>query len=139
LAVICAFYWALRRKTRNVWPTGHCEIVNGKGDWMFYGHASATGADLDMWWLLDLRAFRFGLAGANDWEGKDGSTLGWVALLRWAFWRIVRGNGIPISIFLFFFAQETADEIIVISKDGTFPKPQRTPHPCKSARFVVDV
>ncbi|MDF0602311.1 hypothetical protein P1J78_16345 [Psychromarinibacter sp. C21-152] len=37
------------------------KIVNGKGDWMFYGHADASGRGLASWWLIDLRAFRAGL------------------------------------------------------------------------------
>ncbi|SDY75967.1 hypothetical protein [Citreimonas salinaria] len=37
------------------------KIVNGHGDWMFYGHASASGDGIDAWWLIDLRAFRAAL------------------------------------------------------------------------------
>lgn len=37
------------------------KIVNGKGDWMFYGHAARRGTCFDSWWILDLRAFRAGL------------------------------------------------------------------------------
>ena len=37
------------------------KIVNGAGDWMFYGHASACGQGFDRWWLIDLRAFRAAL------------------------------------------------------------------------------
>ena len=37
------------------------KIVNGKGDWMFYGHAAPSGVGLASWWLLDLKAFRAGL------------------------------------------------------------------------------
>lgn len=36
-------------------------MVNGKGDWLFYGHANALGTGLDGWWLIDLRAFRAAL------------------------------------------------------------------------------
>ena len=36
-------------------------MVNGKGDWLFYGHANASGTGFDAWWLIDLRAFRAGL------------------------------------------------------------------------------
>ncbi len=46
-------------------PTGAetelSKIVNGAGDWMFYGHANAAQTGLDAWWLIDLRAFRAGL------------------------------------------------------------------------------
>ena len=37
------------------------KIVNGYGDWMFYGHADEAGTGLERWWLIDLRAFRAGL------------------------------------------------------------------------------
>lgn len=37
------------------------KIVNGHGDWMFYGHANSTGTGIDRWWLIDLKAFRAGL------------------------------------------------------------------------------
>ncbi len=37
------------------------KIVNGHGDWMFYGHSNAAQTGLDAWWLIDLRAFRAGL------------------------------------------------------------------------------
>ncbi|MDQ7264070.1 hypothetical protein NM680_19960 [Paracoccus sp. PS-1] len=42
-------------------PTELAKIVNGEGDWLFYGHANAAGTGFDLWWLLDLRAFRAGL------------------------------------------------------------------------------
>ncbi|MDF3855726.1 hypothetical protein ACDP63_18970 [Paracoccus sp. P2] len=48
-----------RRPSGN--PTGLAKIVNGEGDWLFYGHANASGTGFDLWWLLDLRAFRAGL------------------------------------------------------------------------------
>jgi hypothetical protein len=34
------------------------KIVDGWGDWMFYGHATGRGLDIAPWWLLDLHAFR---------------------------------------------------------------------------------
>ena len=42
-------------------PTELAKIVNGHGDWMFYGHANASNSGFDAWWLIDLRAFRAGL------------------------------------------------------------------------------
>lgn len=46
-------------------PTGAetelSKIVNGHGDWMFYGHAGADGQSILNWWLIDLRAFRAAL------------------------------------------------------------------------------
>ncbi|MEM1156002.1 MAG: hypothetical protein AAGI44_17845 [Pseudomonadota bacterium] len=37
------------------------KIVDGKGDWMFYGHANAWQTGIDRWWLIDLSAFRAAL------------------------------------------------------------------------------
>jgi hypothetical protein len=37
------------------------KIVNGNGDWMFYGHSNAAQTGLEAWSLIDLRAFRAGL------------------------------------------------------------------------------
>ena len=37
------------------------KIVNGYGDWMFYGHSGEDGRTLESWWLIDLRAFRAAL------------------------------------------------------------------------------
>ncbi|MGR3702281.1 MAG: hypothetical protein ACU0A4_09355 [Paracoccaceae bacterium] len=37
------------------------KIVDGYGDWMFYGHASGIGSSLRSWRLIDLKAFRAGL------------------------------------------------------------------------------
>ena len=62
------------------------KIVNGHGDWMFYGHASPSGVGLDSWWLIDLRAFRAGLIRqarnghpirCGDKQNADGTTFKW--------------------------------------------------------------
>ena len=37
------------------------KIVNGNGDWMFYGHSNTDQTGLEAWWLIDLRAFRAAL------------------------------------------------------------------------------
>lgn len=46
-------------------PSGNqtelAKIVDGEGDWLFYGHANAAKTGFDLWWLLDLRALRAGL------------------------------------------------------------------------------
>ena len=34
------------------------KIVNGHGDWMFYGHSNASQTGLESWWLIDPWAFR---------------------------------------------------------------------------------
>ena len=50
---------------RSKLPSGNktelAKIVNGHGDWMFYGHADASGTGLEAWYLIDLRAFRAAL------------------------------------------------------------------------------
>ena len=33
----------------------------GEGDWLFYGHSNAAQTGFDLWWLIDLRAFRAAL------------------------------------------------------------------------------
>lgn len=57
------------------------KIVNGHGDWMFYGHAGEDGR-LSRWWLLDLRAFRSALIRrqpikTGERENSDGSCFRW--------------------------------------------------------------
>ena len=37
------------------------KIVNGYGDWLFYGHVSPCQTKVERWWLIDLRAFRAAL------------------------------------------------------------------------------
>ncbi|WP_417272741.1 hypothetical protein [Celeribacter halophilus] len=37
------------------------KIVNGHGDWMFYGHANLAQTAIESWKLIDLNAFRAGL------------------------------------------------------------------------------
>lgn len=41
------------------------KIVNGWGDWLFYGHADLNEF-IHRWWLVDLSAFRAGLIRARD-------------------------------------------------------------------------
>lgn len=62
------------------------KIVNGEGDWLFYGHANAEETGFDLWWLIDLRAFRAGLIrhAANgypilsgDHRNADGTCFKW--------------------------------------------------------------
>jgi hypothetical protein len=48
------------------------KIINGWGDWFFYGHAAAVeGLAISPWWLIDLAAFRAALIR----EARNGSTL----------------------------------------------------------------
>lgn len=52
--------FTVRSGTRRGGPSELQKVVNGYGDWMFYGHADPAGA-LASWYLLDLRSFRAGL------------------------------------------------------------------------------
>ena len=53
--------FTIRAESRFGAETELSKIVNGKGDWMFYGHALPDGHGLASWFLLDLKAFRAGL------------------------------------------------------------------------------
>jgi len=60
------------------------KIVNGKGDWLFYGHANASQTAIESWYLIDLNAFRAALIrrGAQGlcWGNKcnpDGTRFTW--------------------------------------------------------------
>ena len=53
--------FTVRTQTASGVPTELAKIVNGHGDWMFYGHANASGTGLESWWLIDLKAFRAAL------------------------------------------------------------------------------
>ncbi|WP_425051516.1 hypothetical protein [Psychromarinibacter sp. S121] len=55
------FDFTIRAQVPSGKETELSKIVNGKGDWMFYGHADTSGHKLASWWLIDLRAFRAGL------------------------------------------------------------------------------
>ncbi|WP_336042551.1 hypothetical protein [Pseudooceanicola nanhaiensis] len=76
--------FTIRSKLPSGAETELSKIINGAGDWMFYGHASVTGEGLSAWWLIDLRAFRAALVrrGANGlrWGSKvnrDGTRFTW--------------------------------------------------------------
>lgn len=71
-------------------PSGNrtelAKIVDGEGDWLFYGHANAEETGFDLWWLLDLRAFRAGLIrqasngypiSSGDRRNADGTCFKW--------------------------------------------------------------
>lgn len=47
------------------------KIVNGWGDWLFYGHADEGDGYVDRWMLVDLHAFRAGLIR----EAMNGTTI----------------------------------------------------------------
>ena len=55
------YEFTIRSQVASGAMTELAKIVNGEGDWLFYGHASEDGQGLDLWWLIDLRAFRAAL------------------------------------------------------------------------------
>lgn len=78
--------FTIRSKVPSGAPTELNKVVNGHGDWMFYGHASADGRNIEHWQLLDLRAFRAGLIRHvqngypvvhGDQQNGDGSAFKW--------------------------------------------------------------
>lgn len=80
------FDFAIRSRLPSGAPTELGKIVNGHGDWMFYGHSNAAGTGLDAWWLIDLRAFRAGLIRktrngypirCGDKKNRDGTFFKW--------------------------------------------------------------
>jgi hypothetical protein len=50
--------FTLRLHRDNGVPTEFEKIIDGWGDWMFYGYATGHGLGINPWWLLDLSAFR---------------------------------------------------------------------------------
>ena len=53
--------FTLRSRLPSGAETELSKVVNGSGDWLFYGHSNAAETGLDAWSLIDLRAFRAGL------------------------------------------------------------------------------
>jgi len=54
------FEFTIRSSRDNGTETELSKIINGFGDWFFYGHADKENR-INLWWLLDLNAFRAGL------------------------------------------------------------------------------
>ncbi|NCC68746.1 MAG: hypothetical protein EOM14_11245 [Clostridia bacterium] len=47
------------------------KIVDGFGDWMFYGHAGIMPGEIDRWFVIDLAKFRAGLIRNPCTDGKE--------------------------------------------------------------------
>lgn len=76
--------FTIRAKIPSGGETELAKIVNGKGDWLFYGHAAECGVGLDSWWLIDLKAFRAALIRRmghpirhGERRNPDGSSFRW--------------------------------------------------------------
>lgn len=63
--------FTIRSRVASGAQTELSKIVNGKGDWMFYGHSNAAQTAVENWWLIDLRAFRAALIR----HGNDGGSI----------------------------------------------------------------
>lgn len=61
VANIFPYQFTIRAKVASGAKTELAKIVEGNGDWMFYGHSNATGSGLELWWLIDLNVFRSAL------------------------------------------------------------------------------
>lgn len=54
------FEFTIRCKRDSGAETELSKIINGWGDWLFYGHADASNW-IEQWWLIDLHSFRAAL------------------------------------------------------------------------------
>jgi hypothetical protein len=55
------YEFTVRAKRDSGAETELSKIVNGWGDWMFYGHSDAEEKQFALWWLIDLHALRAAL------------------------------------------------------------------------------
>ena len=53
--------FTIRSRVASCAETELSKIVNGNGDWMFYGPSNAAQTGVKHWWPIDLKAFRAGL------------------------------------------------------------------------------
>lgn len=78
------YQFTIRSRVPSGAETELSKIVNGKGDWLFYGHANTSQTAIDSWYLIDLNAFRAALirrgAQGLSWGNKcnpDGTRFTW--------------------------------------------------------------
>lgn len=55
------FDFTIRSARQSGAKTEMAKMVEGLGDWMFYGHASSQPGKLVRWWLIDLHVWRASL------------------------------------------------------------------------------
>lgn len=79
-----AHQFTIRSRLPSGTETELSKIINGHGDWMFYGHASRDGQAIEKWMLVDLRAFRAALIrrdphelGTGEIINVDGTAFRW--------------------------------------------------------------
>ena len=82
------YEFTIRAKLDSGAETELSKIVNGWGDWLFYGHDAGNGV-LGLWWLIDLHTFRAALirqatngtrVKAGDKANGDGTYFKWFDL-----------------------------------------------------------
>jgi len=56
-----AHEFTIRERRDSGVETELSKIINGWGDWLFYGHASNNNRTFEKWMIVDLHAFRAGL------------------------------------------------------------------------------
>jgi hypothetical protein len=61
VASMFPYQFTIRAKVASGAKTELAKIIEGHGDWMFYGHYNAAGDGFSLWWLLDLAVFRSAL------------------------------------------------------------------------------
>ncbi|KAA9010156.1 hypothetical protein [Histidinibacterium aquaticum] len=80
------FQFTIRSQVPSGAETELAKIVNGAGDWLFYGHSDASERHIERWWLIDLRAFRAALIrqsanglriASGDKSNPDGTRFKW--------------------------------------------------------------
>ncbi|MCK0102549.1 hypothetical protein MWU63_09580 [Pseudohalocynthiibacter sp. F2068] len=80
------YQFTIRARVTSGAETELSKIVNGKGDWMFYGHSNERQDGFALWWLIDLNAFRAALIrqtangysiSCGDMANSDGTCFKW--------------------------------------------------------------
>lgn len=81
--------FTIRSKIESGKETELSKMLNGFGDWMFYGHAAQEGPTVDRWMLLDLNIWR-GVLLRNGYRGS-----GWNGMAR----QMDNGDGTQFFVF----------------------------------------
>jgi len=68
-------YFTVRSRLDNGCKTEMAKLMEGWGDWMFYGHAGLAPGSVDRWWLIDLHLWRERLL-------REGFAQGWKHLAK---------------------------------------------------------
>ncbi|MBS9719046.1 hypothetical protein ACFFUT_09605 [Pseudohalocynthiibacter aestuariivivens] len=80
------YQFTIRARVTSGAETELSKIVNGKGDWMFYGHSNERQDGFALWWLIDLNAFWAALIrqtangyriSCGDMANSDGTCFKW--------------------------------------------------------------